>query len=574
MEPSRPAPKKGVRHRMIGQMLVEGGLLTQEQLTRALEEQKRRGGRLGGVLKAMGMVDELTMIEFLGRQLGIPHVDLSKATIDPDIVTLIPEALARRTRAVPINRDGKDLTVAMVDPLNVFAIDDIRRTTGLEIVPVVATEREIMKAIDRHYTVRESMEEIVRGIDAEQAAAAAEEEGPLSLEAMADETPVVKLVNMIITQADRDRASDVHIEPDQSVIRIRYRIDGLLRDVMESPKHLHAGLSSRLKIMASMDIAEKRVPQDGRFEIGVGGKAYDVRMSTLPTLFGEKIVLRLLEKGTRMVDLAELGLDADLLAVYEKLVLRPHGFILVTGPTGSGKTTTIYASVARINSAEKNIITIEDPIEYQLARVNQVPLNPKAGVTFASGLRAIVRQDPDVIMVGEIRDSETATIAIHAALTGHLVFSTLHTNDAAGAVARLVDMGVEPFLIASSLLGVAGQRLARRLCLKCRASYEASPDLLKELGLEGVPGPVRFYRAVGCPACRQAGYLGRVGIFELMTMSESLRRMVVAKETSSRLRAQAIREGMRSLREDGLRKAAAGLTSVEEILRVTTDVEE
>jgi type IV pilus assembly protein PilB len=555
------------KRKMIGELLVEGGVITTEQLDKALAEQRRRGGRIGEVLKSLEYVSEKTMIEFLGRQMGIPHTDLSSVSIDPSLVKIVPETMARRHQVVPLYQEGRDLTVAMVDPLNVFAIDDIRRLTRCEIFPTVATEREVLRAIDRYYSMTESMQEVVRGIDEQKAV---EEERPATLEMMAEETPVVKLVNMIILQAVRERSSDIHVEPDADSLRIRYRVDGLLREVMSPPKHLHAGLTSRLKIQAGLDIAEKRVSQDGRFQMTVSGRSLDVRLSTLPTIFGEKIVMRLLDKTAGLVPLEDLGVSSDQLPRFKQWIHRPYGFILVTGPTGSGKTTTLYSALNVINSIQKNIITIEDPVEYQIRLINQVQVNPKAGVTFASGLRSIVRQDPDIIMVGEIRDRETANIAIQAALTGHLVFSTLHTNDAAGAVARLVEMEIEPFLVASSLVGVVGQRLVRKVCSRCRITYPSTPELLEDLGLPKGQA-VEFVRGQGCNDCRETGYAGRAGIFELMPMSEGIRRLVVGKASSAEIRQLAIREGMRSLREEGLRKALSGVTSVEEVLQVTLE---
>ncbi|MBI5379758.1 MAG: Flp pilus assembly complex ATPase component TadA [Nitrospirae bacterium] len=555
------------KRKMIGELLVEGGVITTEQLDKALAEQRRRGGRIGEVLKSLEYVSEKTMIEFIGRQMGIPHTDLSSVSIDPSLVKIIPETMARRHQVVPLYQEGRDLTVAMVDPLNVFAIDDIRRLTHCEILPTVATEREVLRAIDRYYSMTESMEEVVRGIDDQKAV---EEERPGTLEMMAEETPVVKLVNMIILQGVRERSSDIHVEPDADALRIRYRVDGLLREVMSPPKHLHAGLTSRLKIQAGLDIAEKRVSQDGRFQMMVSGRSLDIRLSTLPTIFGEKIVMRILDKTTGLVPLEDLGISAEQLPRFKQWIHRPYGFILVTGPTGSGKTTTLYSALNVINSIQKNIITIEDPVEYQIRLINQVQVNPKAGVTFAGGLRSIVRQDPDIIMVGEIRDRETANIAIQAALTGHLVFSTLHTNDAAGAVARLVEMEIEPFLIASSLVGVVGQRLVRKVCSRCRITYPSTPELLEDLGLPGDQA-VEFVRGQGCNDCRETGYAGRAGIFELMPMTEGIRRLVVGKASSAEIRQQAIREGMRTLREEGLRKALSGVTSVEEVLQVTLE---
>jgi len=511
--------------------------------------------------------------------------------------------VARRHQLIPLYKKDRTLTLAMVDPLNVFAVDDIRRLTGMEIEPVVSSETEIMKAIDRFYSMTGTMEEAVRTfdvrrakpdrrtglnrrrgdmlvedqffIDAQGTELAFGEEG-ISLETIAEDAPVVKLVNTMIAQAVREGASDIHIEPDAEVLRIRYRVDGILREVMTPPRNLQAGVVSRIKIMANLDIAEKRVPQDGRIQMKVGAKDIDIRLSTLPTIFGEKLVMRLLDKSSVLLGLEELGPTTDILAKFEKMILRPYGLLLVTGPTGSGKTTTLYAALNRISSVERNVVTIEDPVEYQLKYINQVQVNTKAGVTFANGLRAILRQDPDVVMVGEIRDTETATIAVQAALTGHLVLSTLHTNDAAGAVARLLDMGAEPFLVASSLIGVMAQRLVRKVCVHCKGPFTPTPDLIKSLNLEKLMSGKREFRLVkgtGCQACRNTGYSGRIGIYELLPIDEAVRNLIVSKASSNTIRNQAVQAGFTGLRLHGLAAALKGLTTLEEVLRVTQEVE-
>ncbi|MBI5746745.1 MAG: type II secretion system ATPase GspE, partial [Nitrospirae bacterium] len=491
--------------------------------------------------------------------------------IDPDLLKVIPETLARRYQVMPISKRDKALTVAMVDPLNVFAIDDIRRLAGLDIHPVVSTEGDLLKAIDRFYGSKTTMEEAARDMDMEGYGQTIVEQ-VTDIEKIADDTPVIKLVNTMIMQAVRDGASDIHIEPDQDLLRIRYRVDGMLHEVMSIPKHLHAGVISRIKIMADLDISEKRVPQDGRIQMRIGEKDIDLRISTLPTIFGEKIVMRLLDKSGIKLGLGEIGFSSDTFKRFSGMIRRPYGLILVTGPTGSGKTTTLYAALNSINSIDKNIITIEDPVEYQLKVVNQVQVYPKVGVTFASGLRSILRQDPDIIMVGEIRDSETATIAIQAALTGHLVLSTLHTNDAAGAIVRLVDMGAEQFLVASSLLCVVAQRLIRRICPRCKKAYQPPNDLLKSLGLKMVD--VSFMKGEGCQECRSTGYAGRDGIYELLCIDEGIRNLIASKASSSAIRSHAISNGFVTLREEGIKKALKGQTTVEEVLRVTQEVEE
>jgi type IV pilus assembly protein PilB len=591
-----PLPQQ--KRKMLGEMLIAEGLISREQLERALTEQRQHGGRIGTILRSLGFVTEEDIIKVLGQQIGIRSVTLSSIIIDPDVVKIIPETLARRYQIIPLFKKEKVLTLAMVDPLNVFALDDIRRMTGMEIEPVVSSETEIMKAIDRFYSMTGSMEEAVRSfdrrsvsdrrsgldrrrgdtlvedqyfIDARGGELMQGEEGA-TLEMIAEDAPVVKLVNMMVAQAVREGASDIHIEPDAEVLRIRYRVDGVLREVMSPPKHLQPGVVSRVKIMANLDISEKRAPQDGRIQMKVGEKDFDIRVSTLPTIYGEKAVMRLLDKSSVLMGLEELGFSSAAFQRFRKIIARPYGLVLVTGPTGGGKTTTLYAALSTMNSIEKNIVTIEDPVEYQLKLVSQVQVNPKAGVTFASGLRSVLRQDPDILMVGEIRDVETATIAIQSALTGHLVFSTLHTNDSAGAVARLVDMGVEPFLIASSLIAVVAQRLVRKVCQRCKQPYVPTAEVLESLGLAGRTNAA-FVRGVGCQDCRQTGYAGRTGIYELMTMDEAIRNLIVTKASPQQIRNQAAKAGFVTLRQEGLSVALRGVTTPEEILRVTQEIE-
>lgn len=471
-----------MKKKFLGEMLIEAGVITSEQRDKAMQEQKRLGKRLGEALVSLGFITEDVMAKALSAQMGMSFKELRFLTIAPGVTDLVPESLARKHKVLPIEiKDGR-LILAMADPLDIFAADEINRVTRMPVDTVVITESELLKALDKYY--RGEVDEIIKAADVyfpekEKVIAAAE--------AMVEDTPIVKLVNTVFTQAVKDRASDVHIEPYAETLRVRFRIDGKLHDIMSPPKHLHPGMISRIKILSGIDIAEKRVPQDGRFPINIEGRQFDVRASTLPTLHGEKIVLRLLEKtaGLPQLRLGDLGFTEVLLKSYEKLITKPYGFILSTGPTGSGKTTTMYSSLRNISAAEKNIITVEDPIEYNLPDINQVQVNPKAGLTFASGLRSILRQDPDVIMIGEIRDVETASIATHAALTGHLVLSTLHTNEAVGAIARLIDMGVEPFLITSSLIGVLGQRLIVKICPYCKESYSAEEDILRRIGIKG-----------------------------------------------------------------------------------------
>jgi type IV pilus assembly protein PilB len=556
------------KRKMLGEMLIAEGLLTPQQLDHALAEQRRHGGRIGALLKGLGYVTEEGIITTLGRQTGIPHQALSTIIIDADVIKLVPELLARRHQAIPLYKKANTLTLAMVDPLNVVAVDDIARVTGLDIQPVVSTEQDVMRAIERQYGMSSTIEEAVKNLEPYDDQ---QDTQSLQMERLAEETPVVKFVATIITQAVHEGASDIHIEPDAEVLRVRHRVDGLLREITTAPKGLQGGVLSRIKIMAGMDISEKRAPQDGRIEMKVGERDIDLRVSTLPTIHGEKVVLRILDKRQSVIKLSELGFPTSMYDVVQRLVERPHGLFLVTGPTGGGKTTTLCAALNTINTMARHIVTIEDPVEYQMKIISQVQVNPKAGVTFANGLRSILRQDPDVIMVGEIRDRETATIAIQAALTGHLVLSTLHTNDAPGAVARLIDIGVEPYLIASSLLGVLAQRLVRKVCLTCRTPEELPQNVLKGLVLEA--NTVKPMKGVGCTGCRNTGYSGRIGIFELLTTNDVLRELIVDRASASRMKAEALRAGYVPLRQAGLAKVAVGLTTLEEVYRVTQEVD-
>jgi type IV pilus assembly protein PilB len=579
------------KKKMLGEMLVAGGLINEEQLKRALEEQKIRGGKIGEILTDLGFISELNIAVFLGKQLHIPYVEIEKQLVDSESVRLVPADMARRVVAIPLYRDKESLVVAMADPLNIFGLDDIRKTAGRQILQVVSTRTDIQKAIVRYYGMSQSIETATMDFAGTKDVAGAEPAELLG--AMAEDAPVVKLVSILIAQAVMDRASDIHIDPEGNLIKIRYRIDGVLSEVRTLPREMHAPIVSRVKIMANMDIAEKRMPQDGRFQAKVthsdtgpvvtavfrernalrmdGDVTVDIRVSTLPVIQGETVVMRILDRTQLIMTLDGLNFSADMFDRYRKLIARPYGMILVTGPTGSGKTTTLYASINTIDRKSNNLVTIEDPVEYQIMGVNQLQVSPKAGVTFASGLRSILRQDPDIIMVGEIRDRETAEIAIHAALTGHLVFATLHTNDAAGAATRLIDMGIEPFLIASSTIGILAQRLARQICDRCTKPYRATPELLRSLGMAAEP--VTFYRGEGCPVCKNSGYKGRIGIFELMEMNDDIRRLIIAKAPSSAIKASAAQKGFKTLRQEGLIRAASGITSVEEVLRVTQEAE-
>jgi type IV pilus assembly protein PilB len=553
--------------KQLGEMLLDEGLISAELLEEAVEEQRRLGRPLGRVLIDKGFVTESNLVAALARRLGLPFVDLTEYQVDPSASALIPESLARRYKALPVGFDDAKVVVAMSDPSNVLALDDIRTLTGREVAPVVATATDIVAAISRLQRLDRSVESIAAGAEL-----AEEEEAPDIAQAreLVEEAPIVKLVNLLVTQAVEQRASDIHIEPQERDLRIRFRIDGVLHEVMRSPKSIQSGVISRLKIMADMDIAERRIPQDGRVGLVVGGRAIDLRVASLPTVYGEKIVLRILDKSNVLLRLEDLGFSEASFGRFESAYTKPYGMILVTGPTGSGKSTTLYATLNILNQPDRNIITVEDPVEYRLSGVNQVQTNNKAGLTFASALRSILRSDPDVVLIGEIRDRETAQIAIEAALTGHLVLSTLHTNDAPSAVSRLIEMGIEPFLVSSAIDAVLAQRLARRLCPKCKEPYVPTREALAENRFPIGPDEElpTLYRTVGCSWCSRTGYRGRLALHEVMLMSEELERLAVERRSSDEIRRVAVGQGMVELRGDGIAKVRAGITSIEEIQRV------
>jgi type IV pilus assembly protein PilB len=555
------------RTKDLGEILVEEGLISEEQLTVALAEQQRRGRSLGRVLIDLGLVKEPDLVAALAMKIGLEFVDLSDYPVDPSAASLVPEQVARRYRALPIGYDNGRLVVAMSDPANVFALDDIRTITRMDIKPVVSTASDIETAIRKYGQFDKSVEDM-----ASEASAASDDdlEDLANIRAAVEEAPIVKLVNLLVSQAVADRASDIHIEPNERDIRIRYRIDGVLHEVMRSPKNIQNGLISRLKIMADINIAERRIPQDGRVGLVVGGKAVDLRVATLPTVHGEKIVIRILDKSNALLRLEDLGFLESSYRSFEESFRKPYGTVLVTGPTGSGKSTTLYATLNIINDIGRNIITVEDPVEYRISGVNQVQVHNKAGLTFASALRSILRTDPDVILIGEIRDRETAMIAMEAALTGHLVLSTLHTNDAPSALGRLVEMGVEPYLVASALDCVVAQRLARNLCDKCKEEYTPTKAELDEAGYpEAMQKEIKkLYRPVGCQHCGKTGYRGRIGVYEVMPMSEEIERLAVERAASDVVMKVAVEQGMMTLRQDGLEKTQKGQTSLEEIFRV------
>jgi type IV pilus assembly protein PilB len=560
--------------RAVGQLdelLIERGLISEDQLEEAREIALERGRSLGRVLIELDYLKEAALVAILAEQLGLEFIDLADSNLDASAIALVPEATARRHNLIPVSFDDRGrLVVAMADPANVVAIDDLRAMTKREVHTLVATKTDVIGAITRHYRLESAAESLV------DEAAAAQEEEDKSLEAItgqessADDAPIIKLVNLLITQAVNDRASDIHIEPEDRALRVRYRIDGVLHEVMNPPKSVQAGITSRLKIMADINIAERRLPQDGRIGLVVQGKQIDIRVATLPTVHGEKIVMRLLDKSSVLLKLQDLAFLPENFTRYEEAYLKPYGAILVTGPTGSGKSTTLYATLNILNQPSVNIITVEDPVEYRLHGINQIQTNVKAGLTFASALRSILRADPDILLVGEIRDRETAQIAIEAALTGHLVLSTLHTNDAPSALTRMTEMGIEPFLVASALDAVLAQRLARRLCSRCREAYKPTREELMTARFplgedEEVP---ELFRPVGCSSCGQTGYKGRLALHEVMTVTEEVERLVVEKASSEDVGRLAREQGMTTLRDDGMEKVRSGETSIEEILRV------
>lgn len=549
--------------RALPDVLLQDGLVTPDQLEEAWAEHERSGAPLGRALVQLGHLSETELVRALAAQIGMDFVDLSEHPVDAAAVTLLDAAVCRRHTVLPVAIEDRRLVLAMADPGNVFALDDVRHATGRDIRPVVATRDDLVAAIDRHCREDAGVVDLSAAVD---------DEAPddlAGLRDVVDDSPIVKYVNMIIAQAVQDRASDIHVEPGEHHLRIRYRIDGVLHEIMESPRSIASGVTSRLKIMSDIDIAERRRPQDGRLSVTIGGRTVDLRVATLPTVWGEKVVMRILDNSATRLGLGDLGFTPENEERFRGSYTKPYGMILVTGPTGSGKSTTLYATLNAVSKPEINVITVEDPVEYRLPGINQVQINAKAGLTFAAALRSILRSDPDVVLLGEIRDHETAQISIEAALTGHLVLSTLHTNDAPSAVTRLTEMDVEPFLVGSALDCVVAQRLARRLCPRCKEPTEPTPQELEVLTAAGVLGDEpRLYRPVGCPACSKTGYKGRLALHEIMVVGEEIERLCVARAPATEIARVARDGGMRSLREDGLGKVAAGHTTVEEILRV------
>jgi type IV pilus assembly protein PilB len=562
----------------LGQSLLVKALVTERQLEEALTTQRRTGTFLGETLVALGHLQPKEVGPLVAATLGVKFINPRECDVPHEVVDLVPESVIRQHLVLPLKVEEGRLFVAMVDPLNLSVLDDLKLITGLPAVPLLSMERDLLAAVNQHFDSRIHAERAIKEIDANRAAngGPAAEPSTEELWTLAADAPVVRLVNSIMQGAFNQGASDIHLEPQKDRMRVRYRLDGLLYDQMTIPRSHQAAVVSRVKIMARLNIAERRLPQDGRIPMTHHGKEYDLRISSMPSIFGEKVVIRVLEKTSMRISFEQLGFLPDQQKIFEWLLTRPYGMILVTGPTGSGKSTTLYAALANINEPTKNIITIEEPVEYQLPGITQTEVNPKVGVTFARGLRTMVRQDPDVIMVGEIRDLETAEIAVQAALTGHLVFSTLHTNDAPGALVRLANMGVEPFLISSSVVGVVGQRLVREVCNDCKEHYTPTPEVLAEIKNNGnsLPAGTKLVRGAGCRECNQIGYRGRTGVFEIMPMTDALRELVLQRQSAVAIREQARKEGMRTMKESALEKALAGDTSAEEIMRVIAVEEE
>jgi type IV pilus assembly protein PilB len=548
-------------------ILLEDGLVTEEQLVAAFDVHEQEGRPLGRVLVDQGLLTEGQLVAALAEQIGLGFVDLTEAPVDATAVAKVPAAVCQRYTVLPIGFEDGKLVVAMADPGNVFALDDIRQLTRLEPLPVVATREDLLAAINRFCRSDGELDELSAAMSDDDMAGS-DDLGKLT--EVVEDAPIVKYVNLLITQAIQDRASDIHIEPAEHELRVRYRIDGVLHEVMKSPKQIAGGVTSRLKIMADIDIAERRIPQDGRLSVNHQGKKIDLRVATLPTVWGEKVVMRILDNSTARLDLQDLGFSDSNFTRYKESYVKPYGMILVTGPTGSGKSTTLYSTLNIVSKPEINVITVEDPVEYRLPGINQVQVNVKAGLTFAAALRSILRSDPDVVLIGEIRDHETAQIAVEAALTGHLVLSTLHTNDAPSAITRLTEMGIEPFLVGSALDAVLAQRLARRLCSKCKEEYQPTEQEMLAARFPWLPSePVpTLFRPVGCSACARTGYKGRLALHEVMQVTEEVERLAVSRASSAEIEKVAHGQGMISLRDDGWAKVAQGVTSVEEILRV------
>ncbi len=567
---------KSITGKFLSDILYEKGLITNEQLDRILKIQKDNGSKdLQKIIIDLNILKKDEMMLALSDEIGEKYVNLDDITIEPTIVVLIPEEMARRHQLIAIDKDEKKLTVAMANPLDVFAYDELKIRLGYDIDSVLAYGEDIYKALDEVFGVTDEWDQVIGKIENMQVTVLKEEEkeeADISAITESEEAPVIALVNLIILRSVKENASDIHIEPfGEDTLKVRYRIDGMLHDVMSLPRNLQLAVISRIKIMSDLDIAERRLPQDGRIQVNVGGRKINIRVSILPAVTGESAVLRILDPSSILLELDSLGFSPDILPNFLSIIKKPNGIILVTGPTGSGKSTTLYTTLNLLNSTEKKIMTIEDPVEYRLKGISQVQAKPKIGLTFAAGLRSFLRQDPDIMLVGEIRDKETAEIAVQAALTGHIVLSTLHTNDAPSSVIRLVDMGIEPFLISSSVIGVIAQRLVRKICPKCKKGIKITPDMKKILDeYEISNNEITLYKGEGCPYCKDTGYKGRVAIFELMLITENIRDLISKNVTTGKLREAAISEGMCQLREDGIKKVCEGITTIDEVLRVAS----
>ncbi|MBI5888234.1 MAG: type IV-A pilus assembly ATPase PilB [Deltaproteobacteria bacterium] len=558
----------------IGELLIRAKLITTEQLHKAIDEQKTGGGRLGYNLTKLAFITEKDLTSFLSKQYGIPTIDLAAQEIDPEVVKLIPEDVAQKYQVLPVSRTGATLVLAMADPSNIFAIDDIKFLTGYNVEPVVASDAAIKTAIEKHYESPEAgLEGMLTEFDEEEMEVIKEsdEVDVADLKKAVEEAPVVKLVNLILTDAIKRGASDIHIEPYEKSFRVRYRVDGVLSEVMKPPMKLRNAIVSRIKIMSQLDIAERRLPQDGRIKLKLAkNKEMDYRVSILPTLFGEKVCMRLLDKGNLQLDMTKLGFEQKALDDFMHAIHKPWGIVLVTGPTGSGKTTTLYSALSELNKITENISTAEDPVEFNLMGINQCQMHDDIGLNFAAALRSFLRQDPDVIMVGEIRDFETAEIAIKAALTGHMVLSTLHTNDAPSTVNRLLNMGIEPFLVSSASNLILAQRLARKVCKDCKHEIDVPIEVIMNMGLTSEEAKkIKVCKGAGCATCGGSGYKGRIALYEVMPFTDALKELVLQGASSTEIKRLAIKEGMKSLRMSGIQKVHEGVTSIEEVMRVT-----
>ncbi len=556
----------------LGEILINQGMINSEQLKKALEVQKTDSKKkIGEILVSQGSISQKQLLQALQHVYEAEYIELEDVILDPEIVSIIPKRIAVRYKIVPLSKENNTLTIAMANPLDVNTIDYIKEYTKMDVIPKFASEDDISNVLSTYYEATGQFDDILEKVDVSTVSDRGDEVNLSALEAISQEAPVIQLVNMIIVQGIKERASDIHLEPNKRGLLVRYRIDGILHDVRMLPARIKPAIISRIKILSRMDIAERRLPQDGRFQLRFGAREVDLRVSSIPTVYEEKIVMRLLDKSQGVISLDNVGFADEQLEEFRKMIGSSYGIILITGPTGSGKSTTLYGALNEIDSIEKNVITVEDPVEYKLERINQINVRPKINLTFANTLRSILRQDPDIIMIGEMRDSETAHIAVQSALTGHLVFSTLHTNDAVSSLTRMIDMGIAPFLISSSVIGVMAQRLVRRICPKCIEEYKPEPDIFKNLNVNFElpdPGSVKLYRGKGCDYCKNTGYRGRTAIFEMIRINDEIRSMIMKNSSNNEIKEVAIKNGMRTLLDSGVEKALKGITTIDEVLRV------